>query len=101
MVQALCTAGNHETLKSSVHGAAGVLAALMAAYNLAACCYRRDPHLRINAVVYALAVGWEIKQTLHHLRRHNGACESAGVAAILGFLEEGQPVPVQALKRTS
>jgi hypothetical protein len=69
MVQALCTTGNHEVLKSSVHGAAGALAALMAAYNIAACCYRRDLHLRINAVVYTLAVGWELKHTLHHLQR--------------------------------
>ena len=68
MVQALCTSGNHEALKCSVHGAAVVLATLMAAYNIAACCFRRDTHLRINAVVYTLAVGWELKQTLHHLR---------------------------------
>ena len=94
MVQALCTAGNHETLKCSVHGAAGILAALMAAYNIAACCYRRDAHLRVNAVVYTLAVGWEVKQTLHHLRRHNGADEGASVAAIIGLLEDRQPVPV-------
>jgi len=67
MVQALCTSGNHEVLKGSVHGAAGALAALMAAYNIAACCYRRDLHLRINAVVYTLAVAWELKHTLHHL----------------------------------
>ena len=103
MVQTLCTAGNHEALKSSVHGAAGILAALMAAYNIAACCYRRDPHLRVNAVVYTLAVGWEVKQTLHHLRRHNDADEGVGIAAILGFLEDGLPAPasVQSMNRTS
>jgi hypothetical protein len=77
-----------------VHGAAGILAAVMAAYNIAACCYRRDAHLRVNAVVYTLAVGWEVKQTLHHLRRQNGADEGAGVAAIIGLLEDRQPVPV-------
>jgi hypothetical protein len=69
MVQKLCTAGNHEALKCGVHGAAGVISALMAAYNIAACCYRRDRHLRINAFVYTVAIGWEIKQTLHHFRR--------------------------------
>jgi hypothetical protein len=73
MVQALCTTGNHEGLKCSVHGAAGALAALMAAYNIAACCYRRDVHLRINAVVYTLAVAWELKHTLHHLQRASPA----------------------------
>ena len=73
MVQALCTTGNHEGLKCSVHGAAGALAALMAAYNIAACCYRRDLHLRINAVVYTLAVAWELKHTFHHLQRASTA----------------------------
>ena len=72
MVQRLCTSGNHEALKCSVHGAATVIAALMAAYNIAACGYRRDLHLRINAVIYTLAVAWEVKQTLHHLRPQSG-----------------------------
>ena len=68
MVQTLCTTGNHEVLKSTVHGAAGVIAGLMAAYNIAACCFRRDRHLRVNAVVYSLLVAYEIKQTVHHLK---------------------------------
>jgi len=76
MVQKLCTSGNHEPLKCGVHGAAGIIAALMAAYNIAAFCYRRDRHLRINAVVYTLATGWEIKQTLHHLNRSSAVAEA-------------------------
>ena len=83
MVQALCTSGNHETLKCGVHGAAVVLAAVMAAYNIAACRFRRDMHLRINAVVYTLAVGWEVKQTLHHVRRQNGSGEDTEMAEFL------------------
>jgi hypothetical protein len=79
MVQRLCTSGNHEALKCGVHGAAGVIAAVMAAYNIAACCYRRDRHLRINAVVYTLAIAWEIKQTLHH-RTKSSAAEPAPAA---------------------
>lgn len=82
MVQALCTSGNHEGLKCGVHGAAGVIAVMMAAYNIAACCFRRDRHLRINAVVYTLAVGYEIKQTLHHLR-HNGSPTAVTAAELL------------------
>jgi len=77
MVQALCTSGKHEALKGGVHGAAIAIAAVMAAYNIAACCFRRDPHLRINAVVYTLAVGWEIRQTLHHLKRTSPAAARA------------------------
>lgn len=67
MVQTLCTTGNHEALKGTVHGASAVIAALMAAYNIAACCYRRDLHLRVNAVVYTLLVAYELKHTIHHL----------------------------------
>jgi membrane-associated phospholipid phosphatase len=78
MVQALCTSGNCERLKSGVHGAAVVIAGVMAAYNIAACCFRRDRHLRINAIVYTLAVGFEIRQTLHHLRHTSPA--AAGTA---------------------
>jgi hypothetical protein len=69
MVETLCTSGKHEGVKCGVHGAAGVLAVVMAAYNIAACCFRRDLHLRINAVIYTLAIAWEVKQTLHHLER--------------------------------
>ena len=67
MVRTLCTTGNNETLKCTVHGASGVIAGVMAAYNIAACCFRRDRHLRVNAVVYSLLVAYELKQTLHHL----------------------------------
>ena len=66
MVRTLCTTGNHEALKCTVHGASGVIAGVMAAYNIAACCFRRDRHLRINALVYSLLVAYELKHTLHH-----------------------------------
>lgn len=67
MVRAFCASGNHEQVKCGVHGAVGALVALCAAYNITACCFRRDRHLRFNAVIYTLAVAWEMKQTLHHL----------------------------------
>jgi hypothetical protein len=76
MVRTLCATGNHEPLKCGVHGAAAVIAGMCAAYNIAAWCFRPDRHLRINAVVYSLAVVWELKHTLHHLR----ACEPVPVA---------------------
>jgi hypothetical protein len=78
MVQRLCTTGNHEGLKCAVHAAAGAISVLMAAYNIAACCYRRDAHLRVNAVVYSLAVAWEVKQTLHHCGPLRSAAVSPG-----------------------
>ena len=77
MVQRLCTSGNSEVLKCGVHGAACVIAGVMAAYNIAACSFRRDRHLRLNAVVYTLAVGYEIKQTLHHLRAVTAAKDAS------------------------
>lgn len=72
MVRTFCASGNHEPLKCGVHGAAGMLAAMCAAYNITAWYFRRDRHLRTNAIVYTLAVAWELKHTLHHLR----ACET-------------------------
>jgi hypothetical protein len=46
-----------------------MIAAVMAVYNIAAWCFRREQHLSTNALVYTLAVGWEAKQTLRHLRK--------------------------------
>ena len=57
MVKTFCTSGENEALKGAVHGLGGVLAASMAA----------------NAIVYSLAIVWEVKQTVHHLER----CEAA------------------------
>jgi hypothetical protein len=71
MVRAFCASGNHESVKCGVHGTVGALLAVCAAYNITACWFRRDRHLRINAVVYTLAVAWEMKQTYHHLRAVN------------------------------
>ena len=72
MVRAFCARGNHERVKCAVHAAAGVLVGVCAAYNLTASCFRRDRHLRVNAVIYALATAWELKQTLHHLEAVSG-----------------------------
>lgn len=87
MVQTLCTSGNHEALKCSVHGAATVLAALMAAYNIAASSFRRDLHLRINAIIYTLAVAWEVKQTLHHLRPQSGPSGKVDIDSVRSSVE--------------
>ena len=63
----LCASGNHEWLKSSVHATACAITAVMATYNVAAWCFRREPHLWINGVIYTAAFAWEVKQTLHHV----------------------------------
>lgn len=69
MVKTFCTSGESEALKGAVHALGGVLAASMAAYNITAWFYRRETHLGINAIVYSLAIVWEVKQTVHHLER--------------------------------
>jgi hypothetical protein len=68
-IQTFCTSGEQEEVKGAVHAVAGVLALAMATYNLTAWCYRRQRHLGANTVIYALVVAWEVKQTVHHLRR--------------------------------
>ena len=78
-VQTFCGSGEQEEVKGAVHAAAGVLVLAMAAYNATAWCYRRQSHLALNAVIYGTVVAFEIKQTLHHLRRH--ACEDLPRAA--------------------
>ena len=67
MVRAFCTRGESEVVKGTVHAAGGLLAALMAIYNIAAWCFRREQHLGVNAVIYSLAVMWEVKQTSRHV----------------------------------
>jgi hypothetical protein len=67
MVRAFCTRGESEVVKGAVHAAGVVLAGSMAIYNIAAWCFRREQHLGINAVIYSLAVMWEVKQTSHHV----------------------------------
>jgi hypothetical protein len=67
MVKAFCASGNHESVKGGVHGAVGALVAVCAIYNVTAWWFRRERHLRVNAIVYTLATAWELKQTLHHV----------------------------------
>jgi hypothetical protein len=81
MVRAFCARGNNEGVKCAVHAAAGVLVGVCAAYNITAWCFRRDRHLRVNAIIYVMALAWEVKQTLHHLDRRAGHCDSEVAAA--------------------
>jgi hypothetical protein len=59
--------GACEPLKAAVHTVALGLSALMAAYNGAAWLRRRQSHLAVNAVIYAVAVVWEIRRVADHL----------------------------------
>jgi len=79
MVRAFCTRGESEVVKGAVHAAGVVLAGSMALYNIAAWCFRREQHLGINAVIYSLAVMWEVKQTSHHIATIEAARRSPAV----------------------
>ena len=59
--------GSCEVLKTGVHAAALGLAVVMGAYNAAAWLRRRQPHLAINAVLYAALAAWEQQHVAHHL----------------------------------
>jgi hypothetical protein len=68
--------GACEPFKAGVHGAALGLAAVMGLYNAAAWMQRRERHLWINTVVYALAIAFEQQHVAHHVKscRHLAAC---------------------------
>lgn len=77
MVKTFCSSGEREQLKGAVHGTACAIAAIMALYNGVAWSFRRESHLSLNALVYTLAVAWEVRQTQRHFRR----CTMASAAA--------------------
>lgn len=58
--------GQRETVKAATHGALGVLAATCAIYNALAATKRQEPHLVVNAIVYAALTLWEAKKTREH-----------------------------------
>ena len=58
--------GSDEIYKGVLHAyLAGVLT-VIGSYNLAAYLTRKDRHLLTNAIIYTVAVGWEIHQTWTH-----------------------------------
>ena len=59
--------GNCEELKIGVHAGALGLFAVMGIYNAAAWMARRERHLAMNALVYAVLIAWERQHITHHL----------------------------------
>jgi hypothetical protein len=68
--------GRHESVKGLFHIAGAGLCAIYATYNVAAWCYRRERHLKWNAVVYTLATLWEVRQTAHHFCKSHGGSDT-------------------------
>lgn len=65
-------AGSNESLKASIHGAVGVLAATCALYNVAACMRRPAVHLFANSLFYAFVTVVEVAHVAHHLEARHG-----------------------------
>lgn len=59
--------GNCEGLKLGFHATALGLSLVMGLYNAAAWFSRREPHLAINAALYAALTAWERQHVAHHL----------------------------------
>ena len=59
--------GNCEELKLGVHGLTLGLATLCGLYNAAAWLSRREPHLAVNAVLYAALIAFEQRHVSHHI----------------------------------
>jgi hypothetical protein len=59
--------GSCEPLKAGVHATALGLAAVMGLYNAAAWLTRREKHLAVNAVMYAMLTAWESRHVAHHV----------------------------------
>lgn len=66
IARGFCASGNHEFAKGCFHAATLGLLGIMAAYNVAAWCYRRERHLAFNAVTYTLGAAWELRKTRRH-----------------------------------
>jgi hypothetical protein len=58
--------GSHEVLKRAVHRTMQIGAGVCFAYNFAAWCVRRESHLGLSAVVYALLFQLETEHVKHH-----------------------------------
>jgi hypothetical protein len=58
--------GTNEELKLGVHAAALGLAVVMGLYNAAAFLKRRERHLAVNTVLYAVLTAWEQQHVAHH-----------------------------------
>jgi hypothetical protein len=59
--------GNCEELKLGVHGLTLGLAVICGLYNTAAWLSRREPHLAVNAVLYAALIAFEQRHVSHHM----------------------------------
>jgi len=59
--------GSCEPLKASVHATALGLCVVMGLYNAAAWLTRREQHLAVNTLVYAVLSAWEQKHVARHL----------------------------------
>lgn len=59
--------GTCEGLKAGIHATTLALAAVMGLYNAAAWLRRREQHLAVNTILYAMLIAWEREHVTRHL----------------------------------
>jgi hypothetical protein len=77
--------GNCEELKLGIHATTLGLAALCGLYNAAAWLSRREQHLALNTVMYAMLIAVEQRHVAHHIAelRRAGADTAALPRAVV------------------
>jgi len=88
--------GSCEPLKLGFHGAALGLAVVMGAYNAAAWLSRREHHLAVNAVLYAVLTAWEQKHVAHHLAELRRPRESNDAPTTVAIVDTPSPADLAA-----
>lgn len=75
--------GNCERVKTGVHATVLGLAVVCGLYNAAAWLSRRQVHLAVNFVLYAMLAAWEQQHVVHHLAelQHSELPPHAGSSA--------------------
>lgn len=81
--------GSCEPFKAAVHGTSLGLFAIMGLYNAAAWINRRERHLAVNAVIYALGVAWERRLVAQHIETCRAVAEVA--KPVLTLVHSAEP----------
>jgi hypothetical protein len=74
--------GSCEPFKAVVHGASLGLFAIMGLYNAAAWINRRERHLAVNAIIYALGVAWERRLVAQHIDACRGRAPAPALTLV-------------------
>ena len=88
MRMSILESGTREGVKAAVHGMTLGLVAVMGAYNAAAWLQRRQPHLAMNAAIYAALTFFEYMHVGHHRAALAADAATLATAPVSEGLEE-------------